>query len=176
MPLLNMETRYKPQHITSVYNHGQIIRYMPSQHFPCAFPDRQVSSIHMDFSSTTYISYTLQTEQLQCQLTSQITLTLYGLNDALSYTQTQWRFREVHRADFSVLNFGIFFITIWQAAVHTCGELTDSFFWLVEFTAGILVSQITDLQISISLINSIFPFRKLQIFISFSIVSFRKLQ
>ena len=34
------------------------------------------------------------------------------------------------------------FIIIWQAAIHTYGELTDSFFWLAEFSAGILVSQI----------------------------------
>ena len=47
----------------------------------------------------------------------------------------------------------------------------NEFFWLVEFSAGIIVSQITDLKISILQINSIFPFRKLQIFLSF-----RKLQ
>ena len=59
----------------------------------------------------------------------------------------------------------MFFFIIWQAALHIYGELdyalispcgggygyiqangelTDSFFWLVEFSAGILVSQITD--------------------------------
>ena len=35
-------------------------------------------------------------------------------------------------------------IVIWQAAIPSCGELTDLLFWLAEFFAGILVSQITD--------------------------------
>ena len=65
---------------------------------------------------------------------------------------------------------------IWQAAIYTYGELTNSFFWLVEFSVGVLVLQITDfqecallsfpfckLQISILQIISIFPFSKLQI-------------
>ena len=73
---------------------------------------------------------------------------------------------------------------IWQAAIYTYGELTNSFFWLVEFSVGVLVLQITDfqecallsfpfckLQISILQIISIFPFPKLQNFISFRFVS-----
>ena len=35
---------------------------------------------------------------------------------------------------------------IWQAAIYTYGELTNSFFWLVEFSVGVLVLQITDFQ------------------------------
>ena len=35
-------------------------------------------------------------------------------------------------------------IIIWQAAIHTYGELANSFFWLVGFSTGILISQIKD--------------------------------
>ena len=35
-------------------------------------------------------------------------------------------------------------IIFWQAAIHTYGELTNSFFWLVGFSTGILISQIKD--------------------------------
>ena len=47
---------------------------------------------HSSYSSTTYIDYTLQTAQLQRQLTFQITFALYGLKEALSYSRRQWRF------------------------------------------------------------------------------------
>ena len=42
---------------------------------------------HSSYSSTTYIDYTLQTAQLQRQLTFQITFALYGLKEALSYSR-----------------------------------------------------------------------------------------
>ena len=57
--------------------------------------------------------------------------------------------------------------------IHSSGSWID-----VEFSAGILVSQITELQISILQIIRIFQFRKLQIsiFQIISIFPFRKLQ
>ena len=47
--------------------------------------------------------------------------------------------------------------------IHTYGELTDLFSKLAKFSAGILVSLITEVQIPVLQIISIFPFRKLQI-------------
>ena len=46
------------------------------------------TTIGTNYSSTTYVDYTLKTVQLQRQLTFQITFALYGLNDALSYSRT----------------------------------------------------------------------------------------
>ena len=42
---------------------------------------------HPNYSSTTYIDYTLYTVKLQRQLPFQITFALYDLNDALSYSR-----------------------------------------------------------------------------------------
>ena len=74
---------------------------------------------------------------------------------------------------------------IWQAAIYTYGELTNSFFWLVEFSVGVLVLQITDfqecallsfpfckLQISVLQIISIFPFSNYRFLICKSLAHF----
>ena len=48
---------------------------------------------------------------------------------------------------FSLLLVAIIII-IWQAAIHTYGELTNSCFWLVGFSTGILVSQIKNFHLT----------------------------
>ena len=91
------------------------------RHFPRAFPVRVsvVSRIRIIHRQRTLI-------QLQRQLTFQITFALHGL-------KTHW---VIHKrsGDFAkftaqILYFSlslVVFIIIWQAAIHTHGELTDS--------------------------------------------------
>ena len=73
----------------------------------------------------------------------------------------------------NVLSFPFLFTTNWKILKsEILGFLLfrgNEFFWLLEFSAGILVRK-SDLQISIEEINSIFPFRKLQILISIRIL------
>ena len=71
-------------------------------------------------------------------------------------------FTKVHHTDFLFLVFASCFyyyfllLFLFYYSIHTYDELTDSFFWLVEFSTGILVLQITDFHFA----NYIFLFCK----------------
>ena len=134
----------------------------------------------------------------QQQLTSLITpynlvqlnIWCLSLRWKFPFTQImQWRFCKLHHTNFSFLTFGssCMVIIIWQVANPnpTCSEMTDPFFWPVEFSTGIVFSQVTDFyfanykflfckslavfyfanhqQVSISQIINRFLFHKLQI-------------
>ena len=107
---------------------------------------------HPNYSSTTYIDYTLYTVKLQRQLPFQITFALYDLNDALSYSRMSWRFRKVHHAEFLFLPSPVAFTIYYLAGCNPYLWWADRFILLA--CGGYRRNS--------RFANHRFPFRKLQ--------------